>query len=240
MLVAAMACWHTATVAAAATDDDSGQYPVRDRVSATYHHVTADGAGTGGTGWIIGDSRRRASSPTAERKKYQVHHRDNAAEQQHQQNHEWPSPDAASSLSEVVVVPSPHHNAIATESSSLTHQPSDSSSLWHSKRLAYVTKSSPSTAAPPSSTPQGNAALLAEVLGQKSGLNGTVKGVSGSKGFQNDLMDMLGKSTFTALSRNGRTPSALACTDGVVKFCRIFVFFSIFFSIRNRFRGYTI
>jgi len=47
-----------------------------------------------------------------------------------------------------------------------------------------------------------NAVLLAEVLGQKSGFNTTAgKGsyyggqtVTGSKGFQNDLMDMLGKS----------------------------------------------
>lgn len=171
-----------------------------------YRHVS-DGTGNGQ--WIIGGSRRRASTPpSTERKKFQAHH--DRRHQDEAEQHEWSAtshqaggPDAASSLSEVVAVPSPHRNAIE-----LHGQQEDVAQLWHSKRLAYITKTSPSTAAPPQPSPSGNAVLLAEVLGQKSGLNGTTKGyygvtaaAGGSKGFQNDLMDMLGKSTWSARAR---------------------------------------
>ncbi|XP_050062124.1 coagulation factor IX-like isoform X3 [Aphis gossypii] len=129
--------------------------------------------------------------------------------------------EGASSLSEVQVVvhqPLSHHNSVTDGDH---QQPSsDAASKWYSKRLSYATKTSPAaasaTVAPPlpsslqSLQPQqqqqpdaagSNAVLLAEVLGQKSGFNTTAgKGgyyggqtVTGSKGFQNDLMDMLGK-----------------------------------------------
>lgn len=93
-------------------------------------------------------------------------------------------------------------------------QSSDVATKWYSKRLSYTTKTSTPLAATPSSQQQqqqpvvaaSNAVLLAEVLRQKAGINNSTvsKGyygsstisptMTGSKGFQNDLMDMLGKS----------------------------------------------
>lgn len=146
-----------------------------------YRHVSdgspSSAADDDGGGWIIGGSRRRASAGTHK------HYQDKAAEDEKTR---WPvGPDAASSLSEVQVVvhQTPHRRN--------EQQPSDASSKWYSKRLSYATKTSPANVQAAGS----NAALLAEVLGQKSGFNtSSVATTTGSKGFQNDLMDMLGKS----------------------------------------------
>lgn len=174
------------------------------RTVNTYHHVNDGTASsdTDGGGWIIGGSRRRAS--TVAQKQY---HQDKSTVSGGDK--QWPvtvigqgAQEAASSLSEVQVVvhQSPHRNALHNQ------QSSDASSKWYSKRLSYATKSSPATPlhqqVPVAAG--SNAILLAEVLGQKSGFNATSGGkgyygstaatMSGSKGFQNDLMDMLGKS----------------------------------------------
>lgn len=181
------------------TDDGGGQNDFgngrTDRADfdlrrTVYHHVS-DGSSSSsddGGGWIIGGSRRRASAGT--HKYYQ----DKAAADEKTR---WPAapvgPDAASSLSEVQVVvhQSPHRRNEQQQQ----QQPSDALSKWYSKRLSYVTKTSPATLQQPVAA-GSNAVLLAEVLGQKSGFNATSSAVTttGSKGFQNDLMDMLGKS----------------------------------------------
>jgi len=178
---------------------------------------------TDGGGWIIGGSRRRASAGAHKYHQDKVTFAGESDDkrrepednkQQHQQ--QWPTvvtgSEAASSLSEVQVVvhQAPHLNSVVDGDQ---QQPSsDATSKWYSKRLSYATKTSPAAASatlPPSLLLQqqpdaagSNAVLLAEVLGQKSGFNTTAgKGgyyggptVTGSKGFQNDLMDMLGKS----------------------------------------------
>ncbi|XP_025207415.1 uncharacterized protein LOC112603172 isoform X3 [Melanaphis sacchari] len=128
-------------------------------------------------------------------------------------------PDAASSLSEVQVVvhQPPHRNSVADgDDHQQPASSSDVASKWYSKRMSYATKTSLAAASATAATPSlslqqqqqqqpdavgSNAVLLAEVLGQKSGFNTTAgKGgyyggptVTGSKGFQNELMDMLGK-----------------------------------------------
>lgn len=186
------------------------------RIVNTYQHVS-DGSSTGGSsegdGWIIGGSRRRASAAT---EKYK--HQDKMGKPD---NKQWSSTvsftkndglDAASSLSEVQVVvhhQQPHNNEFQQPPLSS----SDVSSKWYSKRLSYVSKTMASPSAygsqshqnfqeqqQPLATAASNALLLAEVLGQKSGFNNTAAvyyaplTATGSKGFQNDLMDMLGKS----------------------------------------------
>lgn len=183
-----------------ASDNHDGHRTVN-----TYHHVNDGTASsdTDGGGWIIGGSRRRAS--TGAQKQY---HQDKGMVSSGDK--QWPTmvtgQEAASSLSEVQVVvhQSPHRNALHDQ------QSSEASSKWYSKRLSYATK--PSPAAPldqqaPAVAAGSNAILLAEVLGQKSGFNATSGGkgyygsaaatMSGSKGFQNDLMDMLGKSMWS-------------------------------------------
>lgn len=171
-----------------------------------YRHVsdgTSSSSSTDGGGWIIGGSRRRASAGT--HKYYQDKQREPDDKPPQQWSSSAAGPEVASSLSEVQVVvhQSPVHRNDQQQSA-------DASSKWYSKRLSYVTKSSPAVtvATPTSQQPVAagsNAVLLAEVLGQKSGFNTTAgKGASavgyygqtntGSKGFQNDLMDMLGKS----------------------------------------------
>lgn len=184
-----------------ASDNHDGRRTVN-----TYHHVndgTASSDADGG-GWIIGGSRRRAS--TSAHKQY---HQDKSTavsggdQQRPVTVIGQEAQEAASSLSEVQVVvhQSPHRNALHDQ------QSSDASSKWYSKRLSYATKSSSPATPLHQQAPVAagsNAILLAEVLGQKSGFNGTTGGkgyygstaatMSGSKGFQNDLMDMLGKS----------------------------------------------
>ncbi|XP_001943624.2 serine protease 44 isoform X3 [Acyrthosiphon pisum] len=202
-------------------DDRSDAYDGNRRTVNTYHHVsdgTSSSASNGG-GWIIGGSRRRASAGA--HKYHQdkvtfVGESDNKRrEPEDDKQQQWPAvitgSEAASSLSEVQVVvhQAPHLNSVVDGDQ---QQPSsDVASKWYSKRLSYATKTSPAAAsgtAPPLLSLQqqpdavgSNAVLLAEVLGQKSGFNTTAgKGgyyggqtITGSKGFQNDLMDMLGK-----------------------------------------------
>jgi len=178
---------------------------------------------TDGGGWIIGSSRRRASAGSHKYHQDKVafagesdDKRREPEDDKQQQQQQWPvvvtGSEAASSLSEVQVVvhQAPHLNSVVDGDQ---QQPSaDVASKWYSKRLSYATKTSPaavSATVPPSLSLQqqpdaagSNAVLLAEVLGQKSGFNTTTgKGgyyggptITGSKGFQNDLMDMLGKS----------------------------------------------
>jgi len=189
--------------------------------------TSSSSSADGGGGWIIGGSRRRASAgahkymhqdkvafagETDDKRREPT---DDKLQQQ------WPAvvgSEGASSLSEVqVVVHQPHHNSVTDGDQQQLS--SDAASKWYSKRLSYATKTSPvassATVVPPlpsslSLQPQpdaagSNAVLLAEVLGQKSGFNTTAgKGgyyggqtVTGSKGFQNDLMDMLGKSMWS-------------------------------------------
>jgi len=202
-------------------DDRSDAYDGNRRTVNTYHHVS-DGTSTDGGGWIIGGSRRRASAGAHKYHQDKVtfagesDNKRREPEDDKQQQQQWPAvvtgSEAASSLSEVQVVvhQAPHLNSVVDGDQ---QQPSsDVASKWYSKRLSYATKTSPaavSATAPPSLSLQqqpdvagSNAVLLAEVLGQKSGFNTTAgKGgyyggqtVTGSKGFQNDLMDMLGKS----------------------------------------------
>lgn len=200
-------------------DDRSDAYDGHRTVSK-YHHIS-DGTSSAadGGGWIIGNSRRRAVAGNGAHK----YHQDKPAfgepevDKRREPEDKWPAvvagPDAASSLSEVQVVvhQSPHRNSVDDQNQQ--QQPSASSSTdvaskWYSKRLSYATKTSsaavlPSSLQQPEATVASNAILLAEVLGQKSGFNTTAgKGYyggpaavqTGSKGFQNDLMDMLGKS----------------------------------------------
>jgi len=195
-------------------DDRSDAYGENRRTVNTYRHVsdgTSSSAADGG-GWIIGGSRRRASAGAHKYHQNKVTFADELDDKRREPDDkqpQWPAivprSEAASSLSEVQVVvhQAPHRNSVDGEQ----QQPS-SESKWYSKRLSYATKTSPAAAATPSlSLPQqpdaagSNAVLLAEVLGQKSGFNTTagkgyygVSTVTGSKGFQNDLMDMLGKS----------------------------------------------
>lgn len=205
-------------------EDRSDVYDANRRKVNTYHHVSdgTSSSATDGGGWIIGGSRRRASAGAHKYHQDKVTFTGESDDkrrepeddkQLHQQ--QWPAvvtgSEAASSLSEVqVVVQAPHLNSVIDGDQ---QQPSsDVASKWYSKRLSYATKTSPaatSATIPPSLLLQqqpdaagSNAVLLAEVLGQKSGFNTTAgKGgyysgptVTGSKGFQNDLMDMLGKS----------------------------------------------
>lgn len=202
-------------------DDRSDAYDGHRRTVNTYHHVsdgTSSSAADGG-GWIIGSSRRRASAGVHKYHQDKVAfagESDDKRQEPVDDQQQWPvlvtGSEAASSLSEVQVVvhQAPHLNSVVDGDQ---QQPSsDVASKWYSKRLSYATKTSPaavSATAPPSLSLQqppdaagSNAVLLAEVLGQKSGFNTTAgKGgyyggptVTGSKGFQNDLMDMLGKS----------------------------------------------
>lgn len=178
------------------------------RTINTYHHVN-DGTSSAADGWIIGSSRRRG--PAGAQKYYQD--KTSGDDERPEKTQQWPpatngGSEAASSLSEVQVVV--HPSLPFRDNEQLQQQSTDASlSKWYSKRLSYSTKTSAAgTVTPPSHLQQpvtagSNAALLAEVLGQKSGFNTTAgKGAAvyygtttGSKGFQNDLMDMLGKST---------------------------------------------
>jgi len=204
-------------------DDRSDSYDGNRRTVNTYHHVSdgTSSSATDGGGWIIGGSRRRASAGAHKYHQDKVTFAGESDDKRREpeddkQQQQWPAvitgSEAASSLSEVQVVvhQAPHLNSVVDGDQ---QQPSsDVASKWYSKRLSYATKTSPAAAsatAPPSLSLQqqpdavgSNAVLLAEVLGQKSGFNTTAgKGgyyggqtVTGSKGFQNDLMDMLGKS----------------------------------------------
>lgn len=203
-------------------DDRSDAYDGDRRTVNTYRHVSdgTSSSATDGGGWIIGGSRRRASASAHKYHQDKVTFAGESDDKRREpvddkQQQQWPAvvagPEAASSLSEVQVVvhQAPHLNSVVDGDQ---QQPSsDVASKWYSKRLSYATKTSPAAAAataPPSlslqqpDTAGSNAVLLAEVLGQKSGFNTTAgKGgyyggqtVTGSKGFQNDLMDMLGKS----------------------------------------------
>lgn len=179
------------------------------RAVNTYHHVNDGSSSVDGGGWIIGGNRRRGSADAF--KHQQLLHQDKKTDEDKPTKQTWlPGVDsgseAASSLSEVQVVvqQSPHRNNLVNDQQQQLL--SDASSKWYSKRLSYATKSSPAALVHLQQqqplTTGSNAVLLAEVLGQKSGFNttGTDKGyygpttVTGSKGFQNDLMDMLGKS----------------------------------------------
>lgn len=178
------------------------------RTINTYHHVN-DGTSSAGDGWIIGGSRRRG--PAGAQKHYQD--KTSGDDERPEKSQLWSASttggsEAASSLSEVQVVV--HPSSPYRDDEQQQQSTDASSSKWYSKRLSYATKTSPAgTVTPPSYLQQqpmtagSNAVLLAEVLGQKSGFNTTAgKGAAvyygtttGSKGFQNDLMDMLGKST---------------------------------------------
>ncbi|XP_015374913.1 PREDICTED: uncharacterized protein LOC107169624 isoform X3 [Diuraphis noxia] len=203
-------------------NDRSDAYDGHRRTVNTYHHVSdgTSSSATDGGGWIIGSSRRRASAGVHKYHQDKVAfagESDDKRREPADDKQQWPvvvtGSEAASSLSEVQVVvhQAPHLNSVVDGDQ---QQPSsDVASKWYSKRLSYATKTSPaavSATAPPSLSLQqqqqpdaagSNAVLLAEVLGQKSGFNTTAgKGgyyggptVTGSKGFQNDLMDMLGK-----------------------------------------------
>lgn len=207
-----------------------GNEVLRRRTVNTYRHVndgtspSADAA----DGWIIGGSRRRASATAAGGSPSKHYYQDKTAGGDRLDKLQWPavvagSSDAASSLSEVQIVALPqpyqqqpqpnrdeHGNILLQQTTSeISPDASSPPSQWYSKRLSYATKSPPATS--PSLQPvaaESNAVLLAEVLGQKSGfINATAnKGyygppVTGSKGFQNDLMDMLGKSMWPARFR---------------------------------------
>lgn len=193
--------------------DADGQHQ-HDGVGRTvnrYHHAGDDGVGGG---WIIGGSRRRASAGASQKLHYNSgggggdDDDDDNKLQQHLRLHSGAPATAlqetASSLSEIQVVvhqpsPLPHRNVVDNEQQ---QSQQSASSKWYTKRPLQQAAVAPSA--------NGNAALLAEVLGHKSGFNtsaGTdAKGyyynnglATGSKGFQNDLMDMLGKSTCTAV-----------------------------------------
>lgn len=205
------------------SNDRSDGHPHR-TVNTYHHvsDSASSSASTDGGGWIIGGSRRRASAATQKHYQDKTTASERPDKQREPADkHQWPAvsvpgPEAASSLSEVQVVvhQSPHHDFANDQQQ---QQSFDVASKWYSKRLSYATKSSLASSTPsPSLSPQqqqpvaaaSNAVLLAEVLGQKSGFNMTAgKGAvaaatagyygsttTGSKGFQNDLMDMLGKS----------------------------------------------
>lgn len=206
------------------TDGDRyGNEVHRSRTVNTYRHVT-DGTSSSADpaeGWIIGGSRRRASASGSPSKHYQ----DKTAAVDRPDKQQWPAavggPDAASSLSEVQIVVQPpptspyrdeqHNNLQQQTSSDVLLDTSSTPSKWYSKRLSYATKSITTATASSSLQPvvaENNAVLLTEVLGQKSGFINTTadKGyygppATGSKGFQNDLMDMLGKSMWPARFR---------------------------------------
>lgn len=191
-------------------DEYFGKTDRNDFNSRTVYHHVSDGASSSSSssddGWIIGGSRRRASAGTHKQHGDKTTLPDGDKWREPDDPKTWPvGPDAASSLSEVQVVvhQSPHRR------NEQQQQHSDASSKWYSKRLSYVTKTT--SPAPTSAAPHqqpvaagSNAVLLTEVLGHKSGFNtsagyyGSAAPVTntGSKGFQNDLMDMLGKSTW--------------------------------------------
>lgn len=212
-------------------DVGGGNEVLRRRTVNTYRHVNdGASSGAAADGWIIGGSRRRASA-TSGGSPSKHYYQDKTAGGDRLDKLQWPtvvaeSSDAASSLSEVQIValPSPllppqpqqqpnrddHHNILQPQMpSEISPDASSPPSQWYSKRLSYATKSP--SAMSPSVQPvaaESNAVLLAEVLGQKSGfINATAgKGyygppITGSKGFQNDLMDMLGKSMWPARFR---------------------------------------
>ncbi|XP_050425707.1 proclotting enzyme-like [Adelges cooleyi] len=199
-----------------------------DESSAAYHRHQG-----GTTGWIIADSRRRGGWSSGSGTASSVHR----LQQQHydvdddrRDSDSWPAATTAAASVSDVRVQVVHNRGDGSSSSAVDSDQaasSSSSSSWNSaNRLPYVSSTKTTAGVTAAASSPAEAAMLAEALVQQQqhklpiGLNSSLTAVkhAGGKGFQTELMDMLGKMIPQTCWHQGRRHDcglSLACVlDG--------------------------